>query len=47
MILKVIGFANHGHDAVQNNSASQVSPQTPLATIMSTAETGYVYGGFS
>jgi len=44
MILEVLGFEDHGHDVVQNNSASQMSSQTPLAAVMSTVDTGE-YGG--
>ena len=44
--LEAVGFANHGYDVVQDNSASQVTSQTPLATIMSTADTGDAQGGF-
>jgi len=45
MILEVLGFEDHGHDVVQNNSASQMSSQTPLAAVMSTVDTGE-YGGW-
>jgi len=44
--LEAAGFSGHGHDVVQNNSASQMSSQTLLAFVMSTADTSDVHGGF-
>jgi len=45
MNLKLIGFTKTGHNVVQDSSATQVSSQTPLATIMSTNEAGKIEGG--
>jgi len=36
--LKLTGFTKTGHNAVQDSCATQVSSQTPIATIMSTSE---------
>ena len=35
-----LGFADEGNKVVQGNSASQLTSQTPLATAMSTVDTG-------
>ena len=42
---KLIGFTKTGHNVVQDSSATQVSSQTPIATIMSTSEAGKIEGG--
>jgi len=42
MILEVLVLADHGHGVVRNDSVSQMSSQTPLATVMSTVDTGEV-----
>jgi len=44
MNIKTLGFANAGHSGTQDSSATQVSSQTPIATIMSTEEAGEVEG---
>jgi len=41
----VIGFANAGQNVVQDSSATQVSSQTPIATILRTSEAGKMEGG--
>jgi len=45
MNLKLIGFTKTGHNVVEDSSATQVSSQTPIATIMSTNEAGNIEGG--
>jgi len=40
----VLVLADHGHNVVQDNSAFQMSSQTPLATIMRTVDTGEYRG---
>jgi len=45
MNLKLIGFTKTGHNVVQDSSATQVSSQTPIATIMSTNEAGEIECG--
>jgi len=40
--MDLTGFAKTGHNVVQNSSATQVSSQTPLATITSTGEAGEI-----
>jgi len=42
---KLIGFTKTGHNVVQDSSATQVSSQTPIATIMSTSEAGKIEDG--
>jgi len=42
---KSIGFMKTGHNVVQDSSATQMSSQTPLTTIMSTNEAGNIEGG--
>ena len=44
MNLKLIGFTKTGHNVVQDSSATQVSSQTPIATILSTSEAGKIEG---
>jgi len=43
--MDLIGFAKTGKNVVQDSSATQVSSQTPIATIMSTSEAGKIEGG--
>jgi len=45
MNLKLISFTKTGHNVVQDSSATQVSSQTPIATILSTSEAGKIEGG--
>ena len=45
MNLKLIGFTKTGHNVVQDSSATQVSSQTSIATIVSTSEAGKIEGG--
>jgi len=45
MNLKLIGFTKTGHNVDQDSSATQVSSQTPIATILSTSEAGEMEGG--
>ena len=42
---EIIGFMKTGHNVVQDSSATKVSSQTPIATIMSTSEAGKIKGG--
>ena len=42
--MDLIGFAKTGQNVVQDSSATQVSSQTPIATIMSTSEAGEIEG---
>jgi len=42
---KSLGFTKTGHNVVQDSPATQVSSQTPIATIMSTSEAGKIEGG--
>jgi len=39
---EIIGFIKTGHNVVQDSSATQVSSQTPIATILSTIEAGEI-----
>ena len=43
--MDLIGFANAGHHGTQDRSATQVSSQTPIATITSTGEARKIEGG--
>jgi len=43
--MDLIGFAKTGQNVVQDSSATQVSSQTPIATIMSTSEADKIEGG--
>ena len=45
MILKWICFDETEHNMDQDSSATQVSSQTPIATITSTSEAGEIEGG--
>jgi len=45
MILILICFDETEHNMAQDSSATQLSSQTPLATIMSTNEAGEIEGG--
>jgi len=45
MNINLIGFAKTGHTGIQDSSATQVSSQTSLATILSTNEAGKIKGG--
>jgi len=45
MILKLIFCHETEHNMAQNSSATQVSSQTPLATITSTGEAGKIESG--
>jgi len=42
---KTIGFKKTKHHWTQDRSATQVSSQTPIATILSTSEAGNIEGG--
>ena len=46
-IFQLICFDETEHDMAQDSSATQVSSQTPLATITSTGEAGEIEGGCS
>ena len=43
--MDLIGFAKTGQNVVRYSSATQVSSQTPIATITSTSEAGEIEGG--
>jgi len=43
---KSIGFIKTGHHETQDRSATQVSSQTPIATILRTSEAGKMEGGY-
>jgi len=43
--MDLIGFAKTGQNGTQDSSATQVSSETPLATILSTSEAGKMEGG--
>jgi len=45
MNIKSLDFANAGYSGTQDSSATQVSSQTPIASIMSTGEAGKIEGG--
>ena len=45
MNINLLGFAKTGHTGIQDSSATQMSSQTPLTTIMSTSEAGKIKGG--
>ena len=45
MNIKTLGFANPRHSEIQDSSVTQVSSQTPIATILRTSEAGKIEGG--
>jgi len=43
--MDLIGFAKTGQNVAHHSSATQVSSQTPIATILRTSEAGEIEGG--